>query len=164
MRGRVLVVALPVLALAAVAAAVAVRSPAAQKAAAVRRCAPGAVAFSVAPPQGAAGSLFVSVRLVNSGRRSCAVRGIAALSLRGRRFGRLAVAPNPARLRLHARLAAGARVALAGRWTNWCGRANPRVRWRLTLGRRSVELRRAGSPPCNGPGQPSTLSLQRVRP
>jgi hypothetical protein len=59
------------------------------------------------------------------------------------------------------RLAPGASVSTRIRWSNWCPDGTSVPAWQIVLpGGGTVDVARmdvAGAPPCNGPGQPSTI-------
>jgi hypothetical protein len=56
-------------------------------------------------------------------------------------------------------LAPGQAAAVRIRWSNWC-RREPNPAWEVAApggGTVPVDLRGSAPPPCNGPGQPSTI-------
>ena len=60
----------------------------------------------------------------------------------------------------------GQRAQLRIAWHNWCGSPPPQT-WRIVLGGGHGSFDAPGTtdaPPCNGPGQPSTLDLGPFEP
>jgi len=135
-------------------------------------CAPADVAFSAEPWGGAAGSrgTVVTVRLAPD-RYACILSTAV--------IGQITDADGKALVRGESdvsgrtvALEAGAAFTIGVQWSNWCGEA-PAAPVQLSLSLSGwggawapISVPTAGLdplPPCNGPGQPSSLSLTELQ-
>jgi hypothetical protein len=148
-------------------------SPQPSASGAATACAPADVVFSAEPWGGAAGSrgTVVTVTLA-SGREACTLSTAVV--------GQIADADSKALVHGESDLS-GRTVALETdaaftigvQWSNWCGEA-PAAPIQLSLSLSGwggawapISAKTAGTdpvPPCNGPGQPSSLSLTELQP
>jgi hypothetical protein len=137
---------------------------------------------AVATMQGAAGSREGTVELTNLSQETCTLQGTPAITLLGHngkpRTNGVTFSSAPAGWEVEGSaqpsgwpvvtLQAGDSASVRIRWSNWCpgGRAAPVWRIEIPSGG-TVDVRGMDStepPPCNGPGQPSTIEVAPFEP
>jgi hypothetical protein len=145
-----------------------------------RPCTPGELG-ATASLEGAAGSVLGEIRVTNRGDQTCTLRGRPILTIvdaNGETVAVQAVETAPRWkvdrdpvpegwpvVQLPPRSAAAVRI----RWTNACPQLTDPVSWSLDLPGKGGRLEVAGTdtapiPPCNGPGEPSTLEVGPFEP
>jgi Protein of unknown function (DUF4232) len=128
--------------------------------------------------EGAAGSRMSAINLENVGTASCTLEGTPDIALLDPSGAEIASGvtfvggpadwvvngkPKPSGWPV-ATLAPGDRALARLGWSNWCG-SDPSPSWRFTLpGGGIVDLGQADPPPCNGPGEPSTIEVGPYEP
>ncbi len=141
-------------------------------------CTSDQLAATFAIWEGAAGSRMSAINLENVGTASCTLEGtpdIALLDPTGAEItSDVTFVDAPAEWAVNGKpkpsgwpvvtLAPGDRALARLGWSNWCG-SDPSPNWRLTLpGGGTADLGQADPPPCNGPGQPSTIEVGPYEP
>jgi hypothetical protein len=130
-------------------------------------CRPDQLSASITAWEGAAGSRIATIEARNSGTDSCTLGGPPAASLLDRGGQVLVASSEPAGGASDHDLAAGQSARLFVGVANWCNDPPQEpVSIGLTMpdGQQLVVPSAAGvsfePPPCNGPNQPATISVQ----
>jgi hypothetical protein len=157
-------------------------SPIASSTSAVSSCAPAQLR-AVGSMQGAAGSREGGVTLTNFSDTTCALQGTPAITLLNRNLQPITTgvtfdssppgwvadgSPQPAGWPV-VTLQPGDAALVRIRWTNWCPQGRVAPLWRVEIpGGGTVDvvngMDQLPPPPCNGPGQPSTIEVGPFEP
>lgn len=137
---------------------------------------------AVATTDGAAGSVEGAIDVTNFSDTACTLEGTPRLTLfddNGRRIeSGVTFTSSPPGWKANAQsrpagwptvtLRPGDAASVRIRWSNWCPQDRAAPLWRLTVpddGKVDVNgLDAAAPPPCNGPGQPSTIEVGPFEP
>jgi len=132
---------------------------------------------------GAAGSREGSIRITNQSGTACSLQGTPTITLLDQNGNPItsgvAFSTAPAWWQKNnasqpagwpvVTIDPGAVASFQIQWSNWCPQGRPSPTWRIAIpGGGTVDVTGmdtlAGSPPCNGPGQPSTVSVGPFEP
>jgi hypothetical protein len=130
--------------------------------------------------QGAAGSREGSIDLTNMSSNPCTLEGRPTISLLENNrpiTSGLTFVASPPQWQVDATpkppgwpvvtLTSGEAASIRIRWGNWCPQGRAAPQWQVDVGGGPVDVSgmdAPGAPPCNGPGQPSTIEVGPFEP